>query len=107
MKTPIRVIVADDHVLFRQGLRSLLRLHPELEVVAEVDQASELRSTLAALSCDVLLLDLQMDRWMLSDIEPLAKLTRIVVLTASERTEDGQCCMAGVVLTMYPSDRSV
>jgi len=89
MKTPIRVIVADDHVLFRQGLRSLLRLHPELEVVAEVHQASELCSTLAALSCDVLLLDLQMDRWMLSDIESLAKLTRVVVLTASERTEDG------------------
>jgi two-component system, NarL family, response regulator LiaR len=59
--SPLRLIIADDHALFRQGLRSLLVLEG-LEVVAEVDQAGSLKDTLAANACDVLLLDLQMDR---------------------------------------------
>lgn len=84
-----RIVLADDHVIFRQGLRSLLRQYPELEVVAEVDRAADLLSTLAVTPCDLLLLDLQMERWMVNDIEHLSSLTRIVVLTASERVEDG------------------
>jgi two-component system NarL family response regulator len=84
----IRLIVADDHALFRQGLRSLLALHRELEVVAEVHRASDLLPTLAARACDILLLDLQMERWILDDIASLARLVQVVVLTASERTED-------------------
>jgi len=84
----IRLIVADDHALFRQGLRSLLALHRELEVVAEVHRASELLPTLATHACDILLLDLQMERWLLDDIASLARLAQVVVLTASERTED-------------------
>ena len=86
---PIRIVLADDHALFRQGLRSLLRQQPDLEVVAEVERASELLNTLAAVSCDLLLLDLQMERWMVNDIETLAGVTRVIVLTASERIEDG------------------
>jgi two-component system, NarL family, response regulator len=84
----IRLIVADDHALFRQGLRSLLALHREVEVVAEVHRASDLLPTLAAHACDILLLDLQMERWLLDDIASLARLAQVVVLTASERTED-------------------
>lgn len=86
---PIRIVLADDHALFRQGLRSLLRQQPDLEVVAEVERASELLNTLAAVPCDLLLLDLQMERWMVNDIETLAGVTRVIVLTASERIEDG------------------
>lgn len=89
MTTPIRLIIADDHVLFRQGLRSLLRLHPDFEVVAEVDRASDLLATLGTTPCQVLLLDLQMERWLLDDIPSLSQVTRVVVLTASERLEDG------------------
>jgi DNA-binding NarL/FixJ family response regulator len=86
---PIRIVLADDHALFRQGLRSLLRQQADLEVVAEVERASELLTTLAAVPCDLLLLDLQMERWMVNDIETLAGVTRVIVLTASERIEDG------------------
>jgi len=93
MAKPIRIIVADDHVLFRQGLRSLLRLHADIEVVAEVAKASALRATLAEVGCDILLLDLQMERWLLQDIPSLAQLARVMVLTASERVEDGIAAM--------------
>jgi two-component system, NarL family, response regulator len=89
MAKPIRVIIADDHRLFRQGLRSLLRLDADTEVVAEVETANDLLPTLADVSSDIVLLDLQMERWILPDIESLARLTRVVVLTASERIEDG------------------
>lgn len=86
---PIRIVIADDHVLFRQGLRSLLRLSSEIEVVAEVATTAELRPTLTGIACDVLLLDLQMDRWSMEDIPDLSRLARIIVLTASESVENG------------------
>ena len=86
---PIRIVLADDHALFRQGLRSLLRQQADFEVVAEVERPSDLLTTLAATPADLLLLDLQMERWMMNDIATLAGITRVVVLTASERIEDG------------------
>jgi two-component system, NarL family, response regulator len=89
MQTPIRLIIADDHALFRQGLKSLLQLQPDIEVVAEVERADELRATLSNTPCDVLLLDMQMDRWMMDEIPQLAKVTTVIVLTASESGENG------------------
>jgi DNA-binding NarL/FixJ family response regulator len=89
MQTPIRLIIADDHALFRQGLKSLLQLQPDIEVVAEVERATELQTTLSNTHCDVLLLDLQMDRWLMDEIPQLAKVTTVIVLTASESGENG------------------
>jgi len=89
METPIRLIIADDHALFRQGLKSLLQLQTDIEVVAEVERATELGSILANTQCDILLLDMQMDRWMMDDIPQLAKVTSVIVLTASESGENG------------------
>jgi DNA-binding NarL/FixJ family response regulator len=85
----MRVIIADDHALFRQGLKSLLLLQPNLEVVAEVARASELDQVLAATPCDVLLLDLQMDEWAMDSIPALSRRTFVIVLTASESPENG------------------
>ncbi len=84
----LRLIIADDHSLFRQGLKELLLLQPDVQVVGEVENFSELPSMLVTTPCDVLLLDLQMERWVGGSIEGLSRITRIVVLTASERKED-------------------
>jgi DNA-binding NarL/FixJ family response regulator len=89
MQSPIRLIIADDHELFRQGLKSLLQLRTDIEVVAEVERATELDATLSDTPCDVLLLDMQMDRWMMDEIPQLAKITTVIVLTASESSENG------------------
>ncbi|HZP45616.1 MAG TPA: response regulator transcription factor [Candidatus Binataceae bacterium] len=84
----VRVVIADDHPLVREALKSLLDRSPNIEVVAQVARADELTGTLAAVACDVLLLDLKMDRWVIDDIASLATLTRVVVFTGSDRTED-------------------
>ena len=90
MPSSIRVIVADDHALFRQGLTSMFdRLHPEVSVVAEVERASEIGPALTRTPCDVLLLDLQMDDHnVLADIPSFARLVQVVVVTASQRPDD-------------------
>jgi DNA-binding NarL/FixJ family response regulator len=88
MDSPIRLTIADDHALFRQGLRSLLRLQPDVTVVGEVERAADLSALLVQTPCDVLLLDLGMERNSLIDIEALAARVRVVVVTASEQPED-------------------
>ena len=89
MRIPMRLIIADDHALFRQGLKSLLLLQPDIQVVAEIESASDISPVVSATDCDVLLLDLQMDRWMMEDLPQLVRLTNVIVLTASESAENG------------------
>jgi DNA-binding NarL/FixJ family response regulator len=84
----LRLIIADDHALFRQGLRSLLMLEG-LEVVAEVEQVAGLEAALAANPCDVLLLDLQMEQWSMDQIPELSQKTAVIIITADERVEIG------------------
>jgi two-component system, NarL family, response regulator len=89
MATPLRLIIADDHALFRQGLKSLLMLQPDTQVVAEVESANDVESVISRTDSNVLLLDLQMDRWMMEDIPRFSRLTNVIVLTASESAENG------------------
>jgi two-component system, NarL family, nitrate/nitrite response regulator NarL len=89
MATPLRMIIADDHMLFRQGLRSMLvNLHPDVTVVGEVDRVEDISPLLARTACDVLLLDLQMDRSALADIQKFARRVRVIVVTASQHAAD-------------------
>ncbi|HTR61524.1 MAG TPA: response regulator transcription factor [Candidatus Binataceae bacterium] len=91
--TAIRLIIADDHALFRGGLKSLLRRQKDFQVVAEVDKAGSLKEIVERTPCDVLLLDLQMERWALGDIGDLVPLTKVLVLTASESVENAIAAM--------------
>jgi two-component system NarL family response regulator len=85
---PIRVIIADDHALFRQGLKSLLKHEPDVTIVAETDHAAALATVVEDTAADVLLLDLQMERSALADITALAERIAVVVVTASELVGD-------------------
>ncbi len=85
---PIRLVIADDHLLFRQGLKALLKHEPEVTIVGETDRADELPALLAHTPCDQLLLDLQMERNALADIGSLVARVPVVVLTASEVPAD-------------------
>jgi DNA-binding NarL/FixJ family response regulator len=88
MAAPLRITIADDHVLFRQGLKSLLKLHEDMVVVGEAGRVDDIQPLLDGTGCDILLLDLQMDRSCLADIEALAARVAVVVVTASQRPED-------------------
>lgn len=84
---PLRIVIADDHALFRQGLRSMLTLHPEVTVVAEIERARELVATIERTPCDILLLDLHMERSSVIDIKQLAQRTTVIVVTANEEPD--------------------
>jgi two-component system NarL family response regulator len=88
MKTPICLVIADDHALFRGGLKSLLRRQSGMQVVGEAGTAAAVMATVTETNCDILLLDLQMERSALDDILHLAAMTKVVVLTASENVEN-------------------
>ena len=57
---PLRILIADDHPLFRKGMRALLASLPDMEVVGEAATGDEATRLAATLQPDVILMDLQM-----------------------------------------------
>lgn len=84
----ISVIIADDHVLVRQGIRRFLESAGDIEVLAEAGDGLELLRKLAQVSPDVVLLDLHMPQ--MTGIEAAQRIkrdyprVRILVLTADD-----------------------
>ena len=84
----IRIVIADDHPIFRDGLRKLLMLEEDFRVVAEARDGKEVLEVLEEHQPDILLLDLKMPG--LDGLTALQKLqnsrtkTKVIVLTASE-----------------------
>jgi DNA-binding NarL/FixJ family response regulator len=89
----MRVLVADDHPLFRDGLRTLAALEPELELVAEAATGSEAVSLATELEPDVVVMDLHMPD--LNGIE------------ATRRIVEARPDVGVLVLTMFQDDDSV
>src|SRR5215468_1960157 len=87
-KSKIRIVVADDHPIFRDGLCRLLALEEDFEVVAQAQDGRQVLDVLQQLEPDILLLDLKMPG--LDGLATLQRLqqaknkTRVIVLTASD-----------------------
>ena len=111
-KTPIRVLVADDHPIFRDGLRKLLTSDDNITIVGEASNGNEAVQMLAKLKPDLLLLDLRMpDKDGLAVLEEInfdTLPTRVIVLTATEDDRDVIRAMRlgarGVVLKQSATD---
>ncbi len=56
----IRVVIVDDHPIVRQGIRSVLTNHPDIQVIGEADNASSLFGLLSSLTPEIVLLDIRM-----------------------------------------------
>src|SRR3954470_21414520 len=87
-KPKIRIVVADDHPIFRDGLCRLLALEDDFEVVAQAQDGRQVLDVLQQHEPDILLLDLKMPG--LDGLATLQRLqiaknkTRVIVLTASD-----------------------
>lgn len=92
MTNPIRVLLVDDHALFRSGIKLLLQRHDDFEVVGEASDAIEGVKRAKALQPDIVLLDLHMPG--LSGLEAIQLIRdevpecHIILLTVSEEGDD-------------------
>ena len=88
---PIRLLVVDDHALFRSGLISLLKGMPEFQVAGEAGNGREAVEAARQLKPDVVLLDVNMP--VMSGVEAVSVIKevltcRILMLTISKNDED-------------------
>ena len=89
---PIRVLIADDHALFRRGLEMVLDEEDDIELVGQASDGAEAREKAAESLPDVVLMDIRMPKS--SGIEACramkeaAPSTKIVMLTISDEEED-------------------
>ncbi|MBA4117250.1 MAG: response regulator transcription factor [Rubrobacter sp.] len=89
----MRVLVADDHAVVREGLRAVLDPEPDMEVVGEAGTGKEVVQRAAELGPDVILMDIQMPQT--NGIE------------ATRRIVEANPDVGVVVLTMFEDDDSV
>ena len=89
--TPVRVLIADDHPVFRDGLATLLEPHPDIEVVGRAADGAEAVALAAELRPDVIVMDIQMPE--LNGIEAtrrvLAQQPGVGVLVFTMGEDDG------------------
>src|SRR6202162_3286820 len=87
-KGTVRIVIADDHPIVRDGLKKLLLLEDDFEIVGEAGDGREVLDKVRELNPDVLLLDLRMPNLdglsALQALQQSNKRTRVIVLTASE-----------------------
>jgi len=86
MKKPIRLLITDDHSIVRKGIKALLATEKDMQVVGEAENGADAVAKAAALTPDVVLMDLVMPE--MDGIEATRRITteqpgtRILVLTS-------------------------
>src|SRR6185437_9061109 len=89
---PIRVLVADDHALYRRGLEMVLNQEAGIEIIGEASDGAEAIRRAEELLPDVVLMDIRMPRRSgieaCKAIKDVAPSTKIVILTISDEESD-------------------
>ncbi len=84
-KEPIRVIIADDHVLYRAGVKTSLSTKKDIKVIAEADNGMHLLNLIKNIEVDVILLDIQMPIMdgiaTLPEVKKIAPNAKVIMLT--------------------------
>jgi DNA-binding NarL/FixJ family response regulator len=83
--SPLKILIVDDHTLFREGLRIILDQRPDMKVVGEARDGIEAMKMVRALKPDIVLLDITMPKLdgidTLNKIREISPKTRVIVLT--------------------------
>jgi DNA-binding NarL/FixJ family response regulator len=90
---PIRVVVADDHLFYREGVRTMLGATPDLEVIGEAETGEEAIAIVATLQPDVVLMDI--------------KMPGVNGIEATRRIVQSSPHVGVLVVTMFDDDDSV
>src|SRR5262250_503341 len=89
---PTKVVIADDHTLFREGIKRMLSLEKDILVVGEASKGDEVTKLVERTKPDVLLLDLKMPKadivQTLLEVKDLNPATKVLVLTAFSEDEN-------------------
>jgi DNA-binding NarL/FixJ family response regulator len=87
----IRVLVVDDHAILREGVRALLQLHPDIEVVGEADDGARAIEAVGRLDPDVVLMDIAMPGLggieATIELKKLGKRAKVLILSQYEDRE--------------------
>jgi len=113
--TKIRVLLTDDHTLFRQGIRTLLSAEPDFEVVGEAANASDAVTLAAHVHPDVVLMDIGMTGMSSFEATRLIRKerpeTRVIFLSMYDDEDYLAECVeiggSGYILKDSPSDQLV
>lgn len=111
-KPKIKVMIADDHPIVREGLRKLLNLEDDINVVGDAADGRELVEKAQTLQPDVILLDLRMPNLdglgALQTLQHTGSKARVIILTASEDKNEFVQAMklgcSGIVLKQTAAD---
>jgi DNA-binding NarL/FixJ family response regulator len=93
MTAGVRVMIADDHPLFRDGLRAMLESEPDIELVGEAATGQEAITLARQLLPDVVLMDIKMP-----DLDGIEATRRVIAESPNTRV---------LVVTMFEDDDSV
>jgi DNA-binding NarL/FixJ family response regulator len=89
---PIKVVIADDHTLFREGIKRILSLEKDILVVGEASRGDEVTKVVERSKPDVLLLDVKMPRGdivqTLLEVREKNASTKVLILTAYSEDEN-------------------
>ena len=88
----LRLVIVDDHTLFREGLRTILEMEDDIQVVADAESAEDIVELVWQTKPDVLLLDIRMPQGSGLDAVPavlrISPGTKVLVLTACDEKEE-------------------
>ncbi|MGI8697999.1 MAG: response regulator, partial [Mycobacteriales bacterium] len=89
---PVRVLVVDDHALFRRGLEMVLNAEPDIEVVAQASDGTEALARAIETTPDIVLMDVRMPRRggidACTSIKEAVPSAKIIMLTISDEEAD-------------------